>query len=332
MGRVDLQALPRFSDGWTFLYVEHARIEKDDHAIIILDEGGRTPVPVAALAVLLLGPGTVVTHAAMGVIADNGASVVWCGEGAARFYASGLGESGKAANLLAQATAWADPEQHMQVVMRMYRMRFAETLDSNLTIEQIRGKEGVRVREAYARASRETGLTWSGRAYRKGEWNAADPVNRALSTANACLYGLCHAAIISAGFSPGLGFIHTGKPLAFVYDVADLYKCDVTVPLAFRCAQEAQEGGLEGIVRRRCREAFRSVRLLDCVLPDIQTSLGLKRERVEYLEHPADDERIIELWSGDGAIAGGRNFARPDSDSARNNAHEHAALAPEQDQ
>jgi CRISPR-associated protein Cas1 len=152
-------------------------------------------------------------------------------------------------------------------------MRFDEPLDEQLTLEQIRGKEGVRVREAYARASRETGLSWKGRSYRRDVWDAADPVNRALSCANSCLYGICHAAIVATGYSPALGFIHTGKLLSFVYDVADLYKADVTVPVAFRVAAEGSID-LERRVRVACRDLFRRTRLLEQIVPDIERALG----------------------------------------------------------
>ena len=309
MKRADLQSLPRFSDGWTFLYVEHARVEQEQHAIMIFDEKGRVPVPVASLSVLMLGPGTTLTHAAVSALADNGCSVVWCGEAGVRLYASGHGETNRAANLMDQARAWADPAEHLNVVVRLYRMRFPEPLDPALTLEQIRGREGVRVRETYARMARETGIQWSGRAYQRDDWSSADPVNRALSTANACLYGLCHAAIVATGFSPGLGFVHTGKLLAFVYDVADLYKAEVTIPLAFRAAQESTASGFEGRVRRGCREAFRAARLIERIVPDIQRCLGIRPEQARLLEHPIDGEAIAALWDGDSTVAGGRNFA-----------------------
>jgi CRISPR-associated protein Cas1 len=299
----------------TFLYVERARIEQEAHAIVLVDVDGRTAVPVASLSVLMLGPGTVITHAAMLACADNGCSVTFCGESGVRLYACGIGETHRTNNLMAQAKAWADPAAHLEVVRRMYRMRFADPLDEDLTLEQIRGMEGVRVREAYARVSRETGVLWRGRAY-SGAWSSSDPVNRALSTANACLYGLCHAAIVSTGFSPGLGFVHTGKALAFVYDVADLYKADVTVPIAFAAATGLLDG-LESRVRRACRNAFRKTKLIERIVPDTQRVLGLKPEIVHYIDTSSEeDEPAPELWSPDGAIPGGQNYAPVDEDRA----------------
>ena len=308
----DLHVLPRFRDGLSFLYVDRVRIEQDQHAILLWDDRGRVAVPVASLSVLMLGPGSTITHAAMLALADNGCSVVWCGEGSVRCYAAGSGETHRAANLMAQATAWADSARHMEVVKRLYRMRFPEELRSDLTLEQLRGMEGVRVREQYARMGRETGVKWGGRTYKRGDWTAADPVNRALSTANACLYGLCHAAIVATGFSAGLGFIHTGKMLSFVYDVADLYKCDVTIPVAFETAREGWNTGVETRVRKLCRQRLWEQKILDRVIPDIQMALGLKPERVQAadLSRPETSvDAVTGLWNPDGqATPGGQNY------------------------
>ena len=99
----DLSQLPRVADGWTFLYTEMVRIERADYAIELRDKSGRVHVPVAALSVLMLGPGSTITHAAVLALAESGCSVVWCGENAARFYASGLGETRQSHHLEAQA-------------------------------------------------------------------------------------------------------------------------------------------------------------------------------------------------------------------------------------
>jgi len=268
----DLHVLPKFRDGWSYLYVEHCRVDQEARAIAIHDIYGKVPVPCANLALLMLGPGVSITHAAISVLADHGCLVAWCGEEGVRFYALGLGETRSAFNLLHQARMWANWKSRMDVVRRLYQLRFTEKLDTKLTLRQIRGMEGIRVREAYAKIGKQTGVSWSGRSYRQDKWNKADPVNRALSTANSCLYGICHAAVVSAGFSPALGFIHTGKMLSFVYDVADLYKTQITIPTAFRAVAEGQDG-LERRVRLSCRDMFVSTRLLEKIIPDIQTAL-----------------------------------------------------------
>ncbi|NLH48530.1 MAG: type I-E CRISPR-associated endonuclease Cas1 [Myxococcales bacterium] len=311
----DLHELPKVRDGLSFLYVEHARLDREGGAVAIYDENGVTPAPAAALALLLLGPGTAITHEAVKTLAENGCTILWCGEGAVRCYAQGMGETRKADKLLRQAELYADPTLRLQVAMRMYRMRFVQPLPADLTIEQLRGMEGVRVRQAYAEAAQRYGVIWSGRNYQRGDWTAADPVNRALSAANSCLYGLCHAAIVSAGYSPAIGFIHTGKQLSFVYDIADLYKMDVSVPIAFRVAGEGV-AELEREVRRLCRDAFREVRLLDRVVPDLARALDIDESLDETTEKnfDADAAEPGGLWDPSaGTLEGGMNYGGDDS-------------------
>lgn len=315
----DLHALPKVRDSLSYLYVEHCRIDQEDKAIALHDAAGKTPVPCAGLTLLMLGPGTNITHAAIRALADNGCLVVWTGEHGVRLYAQGLGETRSARNLMRQARLWADPSLRLQVVHRLYQMRFAEPIPAGCTLQQIRGLEGVRVRDAYARASRETGVPWLGRAYRSSSWSAADPVNRALSAGNSCLYGVCHAAIISAGYSPALGFIHTGKMLSFVYDVADLYKVEMTIPVAFAAVQEGEQN-LESRVRRACRDAFQESRLLARVVSDIDMVLSVERGGTSGgADFDTDPATPGGLWDPDEReVAGGVNWAdgpeREDSD------------------
>lgn len=302
----NLRILPKVRDSWTYLYVERARIDQEHAGICVHDGNGRVHVPCASLSLLMLGPGTSVTHAAIATMAEAGCLVAWVGEQAVRFYAQGLGETRSSANLLRQASLWADPDERMRIVRRMYEMRFQEPIPADLTLRQVRGKEGARVRAAYAAASDRFGVEWHGRSYRRDSWNKSDPVNRALSAANACLYGVCHAAIVALGFSPGIGFIHTGKMLSLVYDIADLYKTDLTIPVAF---EEASLGAddLETRVRHRCRHAFYEHRLLKRIVQDLETLFG---EVLEPGEPPVDEEMALpsELWDPDGSVAGGRNY------------------------
>jgi len=290
-----LHDLPRFDDKLTYLYVEHAVVEQESRAIAVrCADGSHTAVPAAALAVLMLGPGTTLTHAAVKSLAENNCQVLWIGEHGVRFYAQGLGGARSSRNLLRQAFLATQETARLQVVIRMYCMRFEDQPSRDVSLQQLRGKEGIRVRELYAKASREYGVEWKGRRYDRGKWGAADPVNRALSAANSCLYGLCHAAILSGGYSPGLGFIHTGKQLSFVYDVADLYKAQVTIPIAFEVVSMGGDD-LESRVRRACRNAFREQRLVHRILPDIAKALDVPRDE------PAGDTAAVDEFTDDEA-------------------------------
>lgn len=307
----DLHILPKIRDSWSYLYVEHCKIEQEAKAIAIHDAVGTVPVPCAALTLLMLGPGTTISHAAVRSLAQSGCLVLWTGEEGVRFYAQGIGETRSAHNLARQARLWADQQARLAVVIRMYEMRFGEALDPSLTLQQIRGKEGVRVREAYAQASRETGIPWRGRSYRRAQWQASDPVNRALSCANSCLYGICHAAIVALGYSPGLGFIHTGKMLSFVYDIADLYKADLTIPLAFHVVREGTEK-LESRVRRACRDAFQRERLLQRIVQDLDTIFAISDDQIRDSAAKFDTDAALPggLWDPDvGEVEGGKNRA-----------------------
>jgi len=307
----DLHMLPKVRDSWSYLYVEHCRIDQEDKAIALHDANGKTPVPCASLTLLMVGPGTTVTHAAIRVLAETGCTVLWVGERGVRCYAQGLGETRSSANLQRQVRLWAAPELHLRVVRRMYEARFPEPLDPDLTLQQIRGKEGIRVREAYAQASRAYGVEWHGRAYNRQDWALSDPVNRALSAANSCLYGICHAAILSAGYSPALGFVHTGKQLSFVYDIADLYKAEFTIPASFAAVAEGTRM-LDTAVRWRCRDLFHEKRLLARIVDDIANLLSVAGggDSTTMDELAVDEDMALpgEIWDPSGDVDGGVNY------------------------
>lgn len=306
----DLHILPKFSDGWSYLYAEHCRIEQDSKAIAILEVDGKTCVPCANLALLMLGPGVSISHAAIVVLADHGCLVCWCGEQGVRLYAASTGETRSSAGLLHQIKMWADEHDRARVVRKLYQLRFNEQFDESLSIQQIRGMEGVRVRETYAFFAKETGVNWSGRNYDRNNWKNTDPINKALSTANACLYGICHSAILSAGFSPSIGFIHTGKMLSFVYDIADLYKAQLTIPVAFRAVAEGPEN-IERRIRHLCRDAFAEQRLLAKIIPDIKTALQIGKEGLQNQNFIFDQDEAApgDLWDPvTGSVSGGAQY------------------------
>ena len=301
----NLRELPKLRDSWSYLYLEHCKIDCDHKAVAAHDASGKTPIPCAHLTLLMLGPGVSITHAAVLTLSDHGCTILWCGEQGIRFYAQGLGETRKSARLLRQIELWADKGTRTAVVRKMYELRFQKKLDTSLTIQQIRGMEGVRVREAYAQASREYGVPWHGRKYDRTKWTQANPINRALSTAHACLYGLCHAAIVSCGYSPAIGFIHTGHMTSFVFDIADLYKSKTTVPTAFR-AVAAEQPNLDRSVRLECRDAFHQAKLLEKIVTDLDKLMNMNFEE-------GGQQEILELWDPEESnVAAGRNY-QPDN-------------------
>jgi CRISP-associated protein Cas1 len=295
----DLHDLPKYQDSLSFIYLEHGRLEQSQSAVMFADCQGEHHIPAAAVNAFLLGPGSAVTHAAVSRLAENNALLLFMGDGGLRFSALGLGATRDSGALIRQAALVSDQRRRLDCAARMYRMRFAEAPDALLSIEQLRGLEGQRVRKAYQQASERWGVRWQGRSYDRSSWSLSDPVNRALSCANACLYGLCHAAIVSLGYSPGLGVIHSGKQLSFVYDIGDLYKTELTIPISFRLAAGHSGPGLEKEVRVACRYEFWKARLLARIVRDIQAALGEER-RVEAVFAPDSDPALpTPLWDPD---------------------------------
>ena len=301
----DLQALPKLRDSISYVYLEHAIIEQEDSSIVAIRSDGCIPIPVSSVTCLMLGPGTKVTHAAIKAAAENGCMIIWCGEDSLQFYASGTGATRSSENLLKQAILCANSETRLTVAKKMYLRRFGNISNPNYTLQQLRGMEGIRVREAYKLASRVSGVPWSARKYKQTDWNDQDPINMALSQANALLYGVCQAAIVSLGYSPGLGFIHTGKQLSFVYDIADLYKAEITIPAAFNAVKNAGDN-LGAAVRKNCRQSFQQRQLLKRIPEDIEWILAISESEQR------ESMPVGNIWDPEGEIPGGINHSGDD--------------------
>lgn len=271
--KADIQALPRIQDRMTYLYLEHCKINRSNGAITAQDDEGIVHIPAAAISVLLLGPGTEISHRAMELIGDNGVTAIWVGEHGVRFYAYGSALTNHSTYLERQAELVSKKNKHLEIAKKMYQMRFPNEDVSHFTMQQLRGHEGSRIRRLYHNLSQQYHIPWSGRDYDVDDYEASDPVNKSLSAGNTCLYGLAHAVICSLGCSPGLGFVHVGHELSFVYDVADLYKGETTIPLAFEIASEQpEEIGRE--TRRRLRDFFKDGKILDRMVHDIKYLLA----------------------------------------------------------
>jgi CRISP-associated protein Cas1 len=292
-----LHELPRFRDRWSYLYLEMGRLDVDSNGLVFHQGDNFVPVPIDQLAVVMLGPGSTVTHAAIKSLSGNNCLLAWTGQDGVRLYAASIGGTYSARRLIRQAALVSDESKRLEVAWRMYRFRFNENIPPIISLESIRGMEGLRVRHTYSEASIKYGVDWKGRNYDQNNWNNGDPINRALSAANACLYGVCHAGIVSAGYSAGLGFVHTGKMLSFVYDIADLYKTETTIPVAFQVtAEHSNDKDLERFIRIECRKKFHEFKLMERLLPDIAEVLGVSDD---IGESPDELEgRIVTLAVG----------------------------------
>lgn len=272
MDRPELHALPPIRDRMSFLYLERCQINRQDGAVTVADARGTVHVPAAALGVLLLGPGTSISHRAMELIGDTGASIIWVGEHGVRYYAHGRPLTHSSRLLIQQAALVSNVREHVAVARRMYQLRFPNEDVSTLTMQQLRGREGARIRAVYRAASRETGVPWDRRDYDPDDFEGSDTINKALSAAHACLYGVAHSVIVALGCSPGLGFVHTGHERSFVYDIADLYKVEITIPIAFRVAAE-NPTDVGAATRRSVRDAISNGHILERTVMDIRRLL-----------------------------------------------------------
>ncbi|MGW8376006.1 type I-E CRISPR-associated endonuclease Cas1e [Streptomyces sp. ODS28] len=303
--------LPRVGDSLSFLYLDIARVVQDDtgvDAVVETPDGEqRIPLPTAALSCLLLGPGVSITTRALTTLARHRTTVICTGSAGVRCYSSTTPDAQPSTWLETQAAAWASPESRAQVAHRMYRMRFGDTAPADSTIAQLRGLEGQRMKGFYRTLAAQNGLRPFKRSYDPADWDSQDPVNQALSAANTCLYGITHAALAAIGCSPGLGFVHSGTSHAFVYDIADLYKSELTLPLAFSLHRSTDP---EGDARRSFRDNLRLFKLLPRIVADIQNLLepgaGATPDDVEEAT-----EELVHLWDPSaGLLGGGVNYGR----------------------
>lgn len=233
---------PQSKDRYPLLYFEHGRIEVDDSSVKWVGANRDIyAIPVATIATILLGPGTTVTHEAVKAISSSNTTICWVGDDSLRFYASGMTPTADTRNLLRQIRFATDPETRLTVAKRLFSERFPnESLDGK-SLQTLMGMEGVRVRALYASKAEEYGVPWNGRRYIPGKIEVSDKVNRYLTHANSLLYAVITSSVIAHGYDPRIGFIHSGSPLPFIYDLSDLYKEILTIDLAFMLSSKEEK-------------------------------------------------------------------------------------------
>ena len=287
----------------SFLYFERCIVSQAENAITITDDEGTIRIPVATLGVLMLGPGTTISHKAMASIGENGASVIWVGERGVRMYASGRPLTHSSRLLMRQAKLVSNTRTRLAVARRMYQMRFPNEDVSALTMQQLRGREGARIRRVYRHWSKKTGVEWTRREFDPEDYDAGSEINKALSAAHICLYGVAHAVIVALGCSPGLGFVHTGHERSFVYDVADLYKAELSIPVAFETAAACPED-IGSATRKNMRDALYDLSVMKRMVSDITGLLSLDDDEGGGF---VDD---LMLWDERcGEVAAGRQYS-----------------------
>ncbi|MEG8182997.1 type I-E CRISPR-associated endonuclease Cas1 [Nocardia terpenica] len=300
---IRINELVRAQDRLSFIYLERATVHRDANAITATDERGVVHIPAATLGALLLGPGTRVTHQAMMLLAESGSTAVWVGERGVRYYAHGRSLARSSRLLEAQAAAVSNQTNRLRVARTMYEMRFPGEDVSALTMQQLRGREGARVRNLYREHATRTGIEWSRRKFDPNDFTSGDLVNQALSAATTCLYGIAHAVVVALGCAAGLGFVHTGHERSFVFDLADLYKAEFAIPVAFDTAAEGGDD-IPGATRRAVRDAVHAGNLLERCCKDIHALLLPDEPDAAQLW----DTDVVELWDRKGNVAAGISY------------------------
>lgn len=286
MTYVPLKPIP-IKDRNSMVFVGMGRIDVRDGAFCVVDEvnGERMLIPVGSIACLMLEPGTRVSHAAIKLASEVGTLIIWVGEAGVRLYAAGQPGGARSDRLLYQAKLALDDDLRLKVVRKMFDLRFGGPAPERRSVDQLRGIEGARVRRTYQLMAKQYGVKWAGRRYDPKDWDKGDIANQCISAATACLYGVTEAAILAAGYAPAIGFLHSGKPLSFVYDIADIVKFDEIMPIAFKIAAKHPVKP-DREVRIACRELFRSSKMLKRLIPLIEDVLSAGE--IEPPKPPAD--------------------------------------------
>lgn len=301
-----ITSLLRVEDRMTFLYLERCVVHRDANAITATDDRGTVHIPAAAIGALIFGPGVSVSHQAMLLLGESGSTAIWAGEQGVRYYAHGRPLARSAKLLMAQAELVSNQSSRLRVARQMYAMRFPDEDTTRLTMQQLRGREGARVRRAYRQAAEDYAVAWKGRDFNPNDFDAGDAINQALSAATACLYGIAHSVIVALGCSPGLGFVHTGHVRSFVYDIADLYKVQFAIPTAFEIAA-GDFADVGSDTRRAMRDRFHNEHLLETCSRDIRTLLG--HDDGTGLGETPDETDEVALWDvGARTVPGGTNY------------------------
>jgi CRISPR-associated protein Cas1 len=259
-----LPTLP-FKDREPFLFLKRGHVHVNDMGITCTQGDRVHQIPAGSLASILLEPGVTITHEAVKICGKANTQLFWIGEQGVKLYSAGSPPTTKSPYGEAQAKAYFDEAEREAVARRMFKLRFNED-KIDASIEQLRGYEGIKVRAFYKSYAQQFGVNWYGRKYVPGKYEQGDAVNQALTSANACLYAVTETALRVAGYYPAFGFIHHGKPDSFVHDVADFYKPEITMPIAFRVASKG--GDVTNDVRRDCRDAFKRTKIMDRIIKD----------------------------------------------------------------
>lgn len=278
-GRLGLAAsrIPH-ADRHGLLWLEYGKLSVEDGTLRFVAarsetlDAGDYAIPYQAVSMILLGPGTSITQDVLRLCARHGTLIAAVGEGGVKSYTAPPLGQGRSDVARAHAERWADPKRRLDTARRLYAWRFGRVLPHR-DIETLRGIEGARIKESYKLVAQRFGIEWHGRRYDRQNPNAADLPNQALNHAATIVEAAADLAVAAVGALPPLGFIHEDSSNAFTLDIADLYRVDLTLPLAFGAVRAYRDGDtnhLEREVRRRAAKQFRQEKLIPRMIDRIK--------------------------------------------------------------
>ena len=237
-------------------------------------EEGEYGIPFQSLSMILLGPGSTVSHDALRLMARHGTALVAVGEDGVRCYTAPplMPDSSDIARR--QMRAWGDPTGgRITIARKMYALRLGEVLPHQ-DIAALRGVEGARMRRTYGLIAQRYGIEWRRRRYDRGDPAWADTPNQAINHASVAVTSAAVIAITATGAIPQLGFIHEHSGEAFALDIADLFRDTILLPAAFQSARAVLDNpglDIERHTRRTTGEMLSKERVISKMIDRIKT-------------------------------------------------------------
>lgn len=279
-GRLGLEkARIPHADRHGLVWLDRGRLEVEDGCLRFVTAGGGDlapgdyQIPHQSISNVLLGPGSSVTHDALRLLARHGCALAAIGTGAVRFYTAPPLMPDTSAIARNQVRLWSSPQKRMDVARAMYALRFGEIVRTR-DIEVLRGQEGARIKRAYILAAERHGIRWSGRIYDRASPEAGDLANQAINHAGSAMTAAASVAVASVGAIPQLGFVHEDSGQSFVLDIADLYRHDVLLDIAFGAVKTAKGEPIERVVRRHAAQLFRQREVISGMIDRIKQLLA----------------------------------------------------------
>lgn len=283
LGRLGLEkARIPHADRHGVMYLDRGRLEVEDGCLRFIAAGGGAldagdyQLPHQSVSIILIGPGSSVTHDALRILAAHGCALAAVGTGGIRFYTAPPLLPDTSALARRQVMLWSDPKSRVVVARSMYTLRFGEEVKAR-TLDMLRGMEGARLKRLYELTAQRFGVPWNGRRYDRNNPNAADVPNQAINHAASAVEAAAAIAVAATATIPQLGFVHEDSGQSFVLDVADLVRHDVTLTIAFGAAKHVMkhsDENLERIVRTKSAEVLTNSHVISRLIEHIKSLLG----------------------------------------------------------